>query len=94
MQRLEHIWARREARIAAGLPPDAMDPKVNLVEEEEDWEDARQDEEEEAETEAGHAMTIDDMLTYMDEEEEPKPSTAPIYSAPHTDDVNISNHEA
>ena len=36
LELLEQIRARREARIAAGLPPDAVDPEEELEEEEED----------------------------------------------------------
>ena len=36
---LEKIRARRVARIAVGLPPDALDPEKELEEEEEDFEE-------------------------------------------------------
>ena len=36
LELLEQIRARREARIAAGLPPDAVDPEEELEEEEEE----------------------------------------------------------
>ena len=39
LELLEQIRARREARIAAGLPPDAVDPEEELEEEEEEPEE-------------------------------------------------------
>ena len=43
LELLEQIRARREARIAAGLPPDAVDPEEELEEEEEENEPKEDD---------------------------------------------------
>ncbi|EMS66480.1 Omega-hydroxypalmitate O-feruloyl transferase [Triticum urartu] len=46
LELLEQIWARRKARIAAGLPPDALDPEEELEEEAEDDEEEDEPKEE------------------------------------------------
>ena len=92
LELLEQIRARREARIAAGLPPDAVDPEEEDEPEEEnvgDAGDADLQAEQQAildslqsesaaearrrrrqEAEAEHAAEVDEMLAYMDKEEE------------------------
>ena len=44
LELLEQIRARRQARIAAGLPPDAVDPDEELEVEEEEEEEEEDDE--------------------------------------------------
>jgi hypothetical protein len=47
-----------------------------------------------SEVEAEHAATVDEMLTYMAEEEGPEPSYAPIYPTPVAEVVDIADDEA
>ena len=40
-----------------------------------------------------HVTKVDDLLAYIDEEEDPEPSYVPIYPAPNTDVVDISDDD-
>jgi hypothetical protein len=46
------------------------------------------------EAEAEQLADVDEMLAYMDEEEEPEPYYVPIYPASGTDVVDISDDDA
>ncbi|KAI4988278.1 hypothetical protein ZWY2020_029908 [Hordeum vulgare] len=98
LERLEHIRARREARITLGIPPDAVGPE-DLEEEEMVGEDEEVDAKRHClqPAKARHDADVDKMLAYMDdddEEEEPEPSHVRVYLVPGTDVVDIFVDEA